>query len=181
MPTMKNCSICKEVKQDDQFYPRMARCKTCHNTKVREWAANNPEKVKIARNKWRSDPENRKKENAASRRWNHNNMDHRKLVRRKKDITKYGLTYEQYLTMKEAQNDCCAICKKPSYRDLDIDHNHKTGKVRQLLCSNHNTLIGLCNESTEILEAIINYLNKHNPNQQQPVVNDEESTLSPDL
>lgn len=41
-----------------------------------------------------------------------------------------------------------------------IDHNHTTGEVRGLLCSNCNTILGLCNDNIIILQSAISYLNK---------------------
>lgn len=55
---------------------------------------------------------------------------------------KYGLTLEQYEQMVRDQNGVCAICGRPEKysvtenytRRLSVDHNHKTGKTRGLLC-----------------------------------------------
>lgn len=52
-------------------------------------------------------------------------------------MRKYGITEDQYLDKLKKQKDSCALCKKHqsnfSYR-LHVDHNHKSGKVRGLLC-----------------------------------------------
>jgi hypothetical protein len=50
---------------------------------------------------------------------------------------KYGVTLEQYNQMLEEQNHCCAICgkhKSQFSRSLHLDHNHKTGRPRGILC-----------------------------------------------
>lgn len=50
---------------------------------------------------------------------------------------KYGITEFQYETMLVTQGNCCALCKKPrkqGTRRLHVDHNHKTGIVRGLVC-----------------------------------------------
>lgn len=55
--------------------------------------------------------------------------------------TKYGLSLEQYKQMCINQNHCCLICGIHSSklnRILHVDHSHKTGKVRGLLCNNCN-------------------------------------------
>lgn len=65
---------------------------------------------------------------------------------------RYGITPEDYERMAKEQNNCCAICSQPvenlTKRDkLCIDHDHKTGKVRGLLC-------GGCNAHLAVLENI---------------------------
>ena len=47
----------------------------------------------------------------------------------------YGITLEQYDKQFVAQGGGCAICgKPPKSRSLDVDHDHKTGQLRGLLC-----------------------------------------------
>lgn len=73
---------------------------------------------------------------------------------------KYGITEEQYEDILEAQAGKCGIChRKPKTRRLAVDHNHKTGEVRGLLCSrcNHG-LLGHAHDSIEMLERAIEYL-----------------------
>lgn len=77
---------------------------------------------------------------------------------------KFGITEEQYETMLSKQNHCCAICKSSNSGDkrssrLSIDHCHKTGAIRGLLCSSCNKAIGLMKDSPEIFSAAIGYLN----------------------
>jgi uncharacterized secreted protein with C-terminal beta-propeller domain len=76
---------------------------------------------------------------------------------------KYGVTADQYNFMFVSQNGCCAICKTHQSelkRRLDVDHNHKTGKVRGLLCNPCNTTLGNIKDSTVTLETMISYLKK---------------------
>lgn len=48
----------------------------------------------------------------------------------------YGITEEQYALILKHQGGVCAICKKPPKEDknLQVDHDHKTGLLRGLLC-----------------------------------------------
>lgn len=71
----------------------------------------------------------------------------------------YGITPEIKLEMFKAQNGKCAICRLR--RNLVIDHNHKTGKVRQHLCHPCNVLLGLAKDSIENLYKAAEYLKKH--------------------
>lgn len=75
--------------------------------------------------------------------------------------TRYGITLEDFNVLLEKQNNCCAICKKSvdeNKQGLSVDHCHKTGKVRGLLCSHCNFVIGYAKDSIERLQSIINYL-----------------------
>lgn len=81
---------------------------------------------------------------------------------RRTTLRKYGITPDQYKAMSEAQNHKCAICQKPeTTKHLAVDHCHKTGKVRGLLCQVCNTSIGKFRDSIELLTSAIAYLNAH--------------------
>jgi hypothetical protein len=76
----------------------------------------------------------------------------------------YGLDFKDYERMLEAQNGVCAICSSPPPNNrktrLAIDHCHKTGKVRGLLCDKCNRSIGLLKDDVSVLKSAIKYLNK---------------------
>jgi Recombination endonuclease VII len=75
----------------------------------------------------------------------------------------YGITLEDFNALHEKQLGCCAICRistKQNQQSLSVDHCHKTGIVRGLLCRHCNFVIGYSNDSVERLNAIINYLSK---------------------
>ena len=75
-------------------------------------------------------------------------------------IRMYGIDVPDYERILAEQGGGCYICgKKPSERRaLDIDHDHKTGKVRGLLCSNHNRAIGLFGDNIRGLIKALEYL-----------------------
>lgn len=64
--------------------------------------------------------------------------------------------------MAEAQNNQCAICEidvlNTEGRRFAVDHDHITGKVRGLLCSKCNMGLGKFNDSPELIDAAIEYL-----------------------
>lgn len=75
---------------------------------------------------------------------------------------RYGLTPGEYQAMATGQNGLCKICGKPNTkgRKLYIDHNHKTGKVRGLLCEGCNFgLGGFKDDAMLLLEAVKYILN----------------------
>lgn len=73
----------------------------------------------------------------------------------------YGITVEEYEELSAHQNHVCWICgKKETTKDgyLHVDHCHKTGKIRGLLCGLCNRGIGALGDSIELLEKAIEYL-----------------------
>lgn len=79
----------------------------------------------------------------------------------------YGLTVEDYNRILKQQYGVCAICNKPETQhscpkgkvdSLRVDHDHKTGKVRGLLCSKCNFGISQFNDDIELMKIAINYL-----------------------
>jgi len=74
---------------------------------------------------------------------------------------KFGITPEQYQAIYEAQNGKCAICQRATgkIKKLAVDHDHKTGKIRGLLCSVCNRMIlGSLRDDIEALQRAIDYL-----------------------
>lgn len=84
--------------------------------------------------------------------------------RRDKYLTqRYGITETEYERMFTEQCGKCAICgRPPKTRRLAVDHNHRTKKVRQLLCSTCNYGLGWWRENAQNLENAAAYLRKHN-------------------
>lgn len=140
----KECTKCNTIKSLDNFrWSSKSRCyisshcKTCQN--------------KYKSEKRKLDPE---KESIRTRKRHYKN--------------KYGITLDQYNKMFEKQKGLCAICNKSQRRystsgniRLAVDHNHNTGKVRELLCTECNVGIGYAQDNPEILKSMIAYLEKH--------------------
>lgn len=81
-------------------------------------------------------------------------------------MRKYGVTKEWYDTTLAAQDGTCDICDKhltpgAYHKYFIIDHDHDTGSVRGLLCSNYNLGIGQLNDDIGLLVKAIDYLVKH--------------------
>lgn len=80
--------------------------------------------------------------------------------------TVFGISIDDYYEMSAIQRDRCAICmNKPRKYRLAVDHDHRTGAIRGLLCKrcNHD-LLGASRDSVEMLERAVEYL-KHPPAQ----------------
>lgn len=75
---------------------------------------------------------------------------------------KHGLTIQEYDAMSALQNGVCAICgKHPKTRNLSVDHDHNTGKIRGLLCYSCNYAIGIMRDDVDRLRRAADYLDRH--------------------
>ena len=85
-----------------------------------------------------------------------------KEQKRKYLINSYGLSIEQYQKFLQDQGNECAICNTNDWGrpSPNIDHCHKSGKVRGLLCNNCNRALGLFKDNKGILENAKNYLER---------------------
>lgn len=82
---------------------------------------------------------------------------------------KHQLTPGEYDAMLAAQDGTCAICRRPETvrgrggtpRRLAVDHDHRTGAVRQLLCHRCNLVTGAVDDEPGLLDAVHAYLTRH--------------------
>lgn len=75
----------------------------------------------------------------------------------------YGMTLNDYSRLEIAQNYRCAICgkvRKQLEKRFAVDHDHRTGRVRGLLCGGCNYTLGQLHESREWLSSAVAYLDK---------------------
>lgn len=87
--------------------------------------------------------------------------DNAEKIRLQAASNTYNITIEEaefYYSKKK-----CSICgvAPKTQKALCIDHCHKTGKVRDVLCMNCNFAIGYFKDSEEIMQKAIDYINKH--------------------
>jgi hypothetical protein len=84
-------------------------------------------------------------------------------TRRAASLKRYfGLTLDQFEGMVKEHNGVCGCCGKPPREktSLCVDHDHKSGKIRGLLCSGCNRSIGQLGDTIEGVERTLNYLKK---------------------
>ena len=90
------------------------------------------------------------------------NRDQQNLLRKKK----YGVSPEDFETLRKEQEGRCGICgiaeENLLYESLHVDHSHKTGLVRGLLCFYCNVGIGHFKEDINRLQSAIKYLESKN-------------------
>ena len=79
----------------------------------------------------------------------------------------YGISLAEFNRMVLAQGSRCACCgtDEPGGRHnvWNVDHDHTTGDVRQLLCKDCNLVLGIVEDSPEHLQRLIEYVLKHSP------------------
>lgn len=119
--------------------PTLARG-MCGNCYRRWWRANNPEKQKRT---------SRENQNAAYPR---NRM---KIM-----LRRYGMTVEDWDATLESQGHVCAACKNnpAEGRRLEVDHCHRSGDLRGLLCRACNSIAGHADDDLARLAAVMSYL-----------------------
>lgn len=140
----KKCSCCGEIKPTTEFSRDKRRkwkfgfqsyCKACVSKKFKKYYKENQEKFK------------------------------------KNNLKRYGITPEDKEKMIENQGYKCAICGEEIFLFRDtknkkkdiahVDHDHKTGKVRGLLCQECNSGLGKFRDNTDYLLSAISYLKKN--------------------
>jgi len=77
-------------------------------------------------------------------------------------LRRYGISLADFTTLRSKQFDLCSICKLKVGEKLVVDHSHKTGKVRELLCNPCNRALGYFKDNIQNLERAIGYLGRHN-------------------
>jgi len=102
--------------------------------------------------------ENKEAHRETMNKWYRENKDHCIDYRLQRE---YNITLAEYDKMLEAQGGGCWICGKTPEENgmrLAVDHNHKTGRVRGILCSFCNTALGKFDDSVGLLARAIEYL-----------------------
>jgi hypothetical protein len=160
----KTCSNCKETKHYVEFgIDRRAtdglrtQCKICTRQSRKAYRMKNLEKHRALVRKWHAD--HREISRARAKAHYHDNKDRHRDNRMKRN---FGISLADYERLLEFQDGKCAICgrERPTRGDkmLQIDHCHKTGVVRGLLCSPCNTVLGFLEDNTDSLKKALAYL-----------------------
>lgn len=167
---MKCCTNCNKVKDLSMFGKskndkdgRTYWCKECAINKAAEYRAKNREKInkkQQARNRiyYSKNKEALKAYAKAFRLKNPDSVKHYDL----KDD--FGISLSDYRAMLDAQKHCCAICRRHEScfkKKLSVDHDHKTGAIRGLLCSGCNFGLGQFKDNFDVALNAAKYLQLH--------------------
>jgi len=124
---------------------------------VREWRIKNKDKLREQDREWKK--KNRQNIATLARiRYQKNSQKELDRIRFKK----YGITGEEFRTIVQKQNGRCPICSRTIDKNLSVDHNHDTGKIRGIICNKCNLSIGNAESDPNRLRAMANYLEKNN-------------------
>jgi hypothetical protein len=137
---------------------------------MQTWRDKNPDKssnyyAKLWNEKNPVGSEKREKNRLGRRLWVEKNLEKNRSDQKKWRLkNKYGITPEDYNIMFESQKGCCSICEKHQSvlkKSLHVDHCHKTGKIRGLLCCVCNLALGKFEDDEHILNNALEYIKKN--------------------
>jgi carbamoylphosphate synthase small subunit len=170
----KSNSEDNKLKAKLQMRQRRAENKEKSAEYQKQWRLNNPEKAKEHSKRSREKRKakikkyqkawilkNKDKHTAKSKEWYQKNKD---KVRNRLLMKSFGISLDEYNRLFKEQEGKCAICGREETartKILAVDHCHKTGKLRKLLCRACNVGIGNLQDSIELLEKAIMYLKAH--------------------
>ena len=167
---MKICTKCNSAKEDNEYYKQRGKlyssCKSCKKKQVNKNYVHHPRQLKKDKTivkqccstceviKPISDYSFRRKRGIY--------LTNCKACQRIKQVVKtYNVSAEKAISL--MNNHTCGICKSDVYgQNQHVDHDHSTGKARDILCNNCNRAIGYFQEDIDILNNAIKYINKHN-------------------
>lgn len=160
---MKICPVCKITKSLKEFGKlKKAKsginyvCRKCVTSRLKEYRKRY--RVRSNRNQrlWRE--KNKERWKVIKRREYQKNKQRYKNTHLK---TLYNISILEYEDLLKKQNYACKICKlneSTLSRKLAVDHNHKTGKIRGLLCSNCNSAIGKLQDDSTLIQTAAKYV-----------------------
>lgn len=134
----KTCTGCSTVKPLSEFHSdgrggHLGRCRACRSTTRKAW-----------RDTYR---------------------DRQSVYRRRFQLSRYGLTEDEYDAMLTAQDGGCAMCGNACQtgRQLAVDHDHASGRVRGLLCVKCNQALGVYEAIRAAASAYLTVYGEGNP------------------
>lgn len=145
-----SCAHCGVVKISPKG-PKRFRCSVAVKELARVKRAKNPEKSREYHRKY-------------IKTWALKNPKKMKKYTRKQTVQLGGMNVSEYESLLKKQHGVCAICKGPqNYKRtaLCIDHDHKTGAVRGLLCCHCNFVLGHAKDNIQTLSSAVRYLKKY--------------------
>ena len=118
------------------------------------------QQVRSAGKRWRENHPGQDSKNLKA--WRLRHPKRAAIMNRKSDLKRfYKLSIEEYSRMVASQNGKCAICHEVPKVQLSVDHSHKSGKNRGLLCQACNVSLGNMRDNPLRLRAAAEYLERY--------------------
>jgi hypothetical protein len=144
----------ESVRSYRKEYKLRPAIKLRNKERLRLYRLKNIDKIKAQQRAWRKNYPEKARASCAS--WVRR---HPIKIQEYQLKAKYGLTPSALAALILRQKNCCAICHSRFInRNLNVDHDHKTGAVRGLLCSRCNWGIGHLRDDPSLLVLAIEYL-----------------------
>ena len=178
--------LCPKCKVNERHVPKSGRrtetyCRPCKRKKFAQWVADNPSEYEASRkshyerNKaryiantkaWRATKTKEELADMARRSMANKKLDPVKYARHVQlhRLSRYKMSIGQFSEMLARQGGACAACNDSvglGKRGICVDHDHKTGRVRGLLCGHCNRAIGHMRDDASIAASIVRYLLSH--------------------
>lgn len=154
----KKCTKCALIKPLLDFnkggsqYGLSSWCRECEKLHHKI----NSVRIKAQRKEYRAD--NKDNTKAYNKQWYDQNLKPHKDKRKNKHLKHYyDLTIEQFNSMLEAQNGKCKVCGDvlDGGKGTHVDHDHKTSKIRGILCHPCNTKLGWYEKNAEKVDKYL--------------------------
>ena len=154
-------TLSKEQKTQRSLYAKQWRAKNPEKTAEhsKKSRIKNKDKIRERQRKWRN--KNIEYQTQKSKEWYANNKDRVRDLQLKKE---FGISLDKYNEMLDNQNGSCFLCgggPDAKHKNLAVDHDHATGKVRALLCRGCNVGIGNLKDNPELLEKAAKYIRNY--------------------
>lgn len=150
MTISRNCNVCNLPKTVNEFSRGSRTCNDCRLQKAKDKRLE--KKLDLIR------------EDGGL--WSLPRPKPKKVDENARLLKTYGVTLEEKLEMLAKQGSMCGICTTPISQEdgqkAALDHCHKTGKVRAILCKKCNSLLGFARDDVQILQNAIKYLQYFN-------------------
>ena len=169
----KECNKCNRTLPVSEFYPRRDRpgqyrssCKVCGGAASAKWQRENPEKASAAGKRFYY-----KNSEAEVRRAQEHQKSNPDQKRNWYLMSKYNMSLAEFQALEAAQEYRCAGCgneedvivaTSSKRRNLHVDHCHKTGTNRGLLCTRCNLALGYLLDDPERIKGLLSYIEKWN-------------------
>ena len=124
---------------------------------IKKWRKDNKKKISENNEKYRKNNKEKIAEQARKR-YKENAPKELDRIR----LKRYGITGDEYRNILKKQGEKCPICNHDMTKNLSVDHNHLTGKIRGIICNKCNLAIGHADDSPSRLLAMARYLEDNN-------------------